>query len=122
MLETGINIIGEGTRLEGKLRFDQVTRVHGTLIGEVEAAPGSTLILSETSVVEGNVSADELLIDGYVRGDVVARTRVVLSRTGRVLGEIRAPRVQIEFGAYFEGRCRMEERPALTPDRAPTPA
>jgi len=105
VLESAINLVAEGTRLEGKLRFEQVSRVHGTLVGEVEAGPGSTLVIAETGCVEGNVSADILLVDGFVRGDIVARTRVSVSGTGRVIGNIRAPKVSLDFGAWFEGRC-----------------
>lgn len=106
--ESAINMISEGTRLEGRVTFDQVSRIQGTLIGEIQGLPGSTVILGETAMVEGNIAADTLLIDGYVQGDIEARTRVVLTRTGRVIGNIRAPSLQIEFGAYFEGRASMD--------------
>jgi cytoskeletal protein CcmA (bactofilin family) len=106
--ETSINIVGEGTLIEGDVLFDRVTRVHGVLKGNVRAKEGSTLILGETSVVEGDVDADTLIIDGYVQGDVSARKRLVISRTGRVIGNIHSPTVRVEFGAYFEGRCAME--------------
>src|ERR1700733_9342620 len=95
--ETTINIIAEGTRLEGKMTFDQISRVHGVLVGEVRAKDGSTLILSETAVVDGNIEADILMIDGYVHGDVVAKTRVVVSRTGRVVGNIKTSSLILEF-------------------------
>jgi cytoskeletal protein CcmA (bactofilin family) len=122
--ETTVNIISEGTRLEGKILFDDVSRVHGILIGDIQAKEGSTLVLGETSVVEGNIDADILLIDGYVRGDVSARTRIVVSRTGRVLGNIKTPSLTVEFGAYFEGSCAMDktektaraEKPSITSD------
>jgi cytoskeletal protein CcmA (bactofilin family) len=106
--ETHVNMVAEGTRIEGQVVFDHVSRVNGVLIGEVRAKEGSTLILSETAVVEGNIDADILMIDGYVHGDVVAKTRVVVSRTGRVVGNIKTPSLTMEFGAYFEGRCAME--------------
>jgi cytoskeletal protein CcmA (bactofilin family) len=106
--ELDINIIAEGTRVEGKISFDQITRVHGVLIGEVKSKKGSTLILSETSLVEGKITADILVIDGYVRGDIVAESRVVLSRTGRVIGNIHSPCLVLEFGAYFEGNCSTQ--------------
>jgi cytoskeletal protein CcmA (bactofilin family) len=106
--ETTINIVGEGTRIEGEVLFDRITRVHGVLVGKVRAKEGSTLIIGETAVVEGDVDADTLVIDGYVQGDVSARKRVVISRTGRVIGDIHSPSVRVEFGAYFEGRCAME--------------
>jgi cytoskeletal protein CcmA (bactofilin family) len=106
--ETAINMISEGTRLEGRFVFDQMCRVHGTLHGEVSARPGSTLILSETSLVEGTIHGDTVMVDGFVRGDIIARTRVVVSPSGRVVGNIRTPSLKLEFGAHFEGRCIME--------------
>lgn len=105
--ESSINIISEGTRLEGKIEFESISRVHGILSGEIRAKDDSILILCETSLVEGNVQADTLMIDGYVRGDVTAKTRVVISQTGRVIGNIKTPSLIVEFGGYFEGRCAM---------------
>ena len=113
--ESDINIVAEGTRLEGKIVFDKVSRVHGVLIGEIRANPGSMLVLSETAVVEGNIEADTLVIDGFVRGDIRARSKVVVSGTGRVVGNIETPSLTIDFGAYFEGRC-------VTSDLSPSPA
>ena len=106
--ETTLNMVAEGTRIEGQITFDSISRIHGVLIGEVRAKDGSTVILSETGVVEGNIAADTLVIDGYVHGNVVAKTRIVVSRTGRVIGNIKTPSLSLEFGSYFEGRCAME--------------
>lgn len=108
--ETKMNMIAEGTRLEGQVTFDHISRVHGVLVGEVRAKEGSTLILSETSIVEGNIEADTLMIDGYVHGDISVKTRVIISRTGRVVGNIKTPSITLEFGAYFEGRCAMQSQ------------
>jgi cytoskeletal protein CcmA (bactofilin family) len=124
--ETAINILSEGTRIDGDVTFDQVARVHGVLHGKVKAKDGSTLILSETSVVEGDIDADTLMIDGYVLGEVRAKTRVVISRTGRVIGNIKTPSLSVEFGAFFEGRCLMESSAAqnegATANFSPEPA
>jgi cytoskeletal protein CcmA (bactofilin family) len=111
--ETAVNIVSERTRIEGKVVFDQVSRFHGTLVGEAHAREGSTLVLSESSIVEGDVYADVLMIDGYVQGNVHARTRVVVSGTGRVIGNIQTPSLKLEFGAYFEGSCNMEQKPQV---------
>jgi cytoskeletal protein CcmA (bactofilin family) len=106
--ESAINLVSEGTRIEGKAVFDQVSRFHGTLVGEAHAREGSTLILCESSFVQGDIFADTLMIDGFVEGNIHARTRVTISGTGRVLGNIETPSLKLEFGAYFEGRCNME--------------
>jgi len=119
--ETSINVIAEGTRVEGKVVFTHISRVHGVLVGNVLAQDGSTLILGETSVVEGNIHADTLLIDGYVHGDVAAKSKVTISRTGRVIGNIQTRSLELEFGAYFEGKCSMNEH-TTNEHRSPTSA
>jgi len=105
--ESAINVVAEGTRIEGKVTFDHISRVHGVLVGEVFAKEGSTLILSESAMVEGEIRADTLLVDGYVHGDIHAEKQVIVSRTGRVVGNIQTKSLKLEFGAYFEGRCSM---------------
>jgi len=106
--ETAINFISEGTRLEGKMTFAQISRVHGILIGQVMAEKGSTLILGESAVVEGNIEADTLVVEGYVNGDIDATGKVVIAGNGRVIGNIKTSALVLEFGAYFEGRCSMQ--------------
>src|SRR4051794_26612298 len=98
--ETDVNVVSEGTRIEGHIVFDQVSRVYGVLVGQVKAKDKSTLILSETSVVEGNIEGDTVIIDGYVHGDVSAKTLVVVSKTGRLVGNIKTPSLTLEFGAF----------------------
>lgn len=108
--ESTINIISEGTHLQGKLTFDQVSRIHGTLTGEINANEGSTLILAETSVVEGIIHAETLIVEGYVQGDIHATKKVFVSGTGRVIGNIQTPSLSMDFGAYFDGQCSMPEQ------------
>ncbi|MBY0471293.1 polymer-forming cytoskeletal protein [bacterium] len=115
--ESTINVIAEGSRLEGKIWLKHISRVHGTLVGDVHAVAGSVLVLKETSVVEGNIHADTLYVDGYVKGDIRAGTKVVVSGSGRVIGKIQCPSITIDFGAFFEGQCIMESvKPNLDPE------
>src|SRR5688572_28239176 len=96
--ETSFTLIAEGTRIEGNITFQQVTRVHGVLVGKVFAQEGSTLILTETAVIEGPIEADSLWIDGYVQGDIDAKSGVVISSTGRVIGNIKTASLRIQPG------------------------
>ena len=114
--EGQINLVAEGTRFEGKVNFDQTSRVQGIIHGEIHAQPGSTLILGETSLVEGKITADTLLIEGFVKAEIRAQTRVVITRTGRVIGNISTPSLKIEFGAHFEGQCEMRTTAATLRD------
>jgi len=105
--ETAINLISCDSHFEGTLTLEAISRINGVLKGKIRAKPGSTLILSETAVVEGEIQADTLFIDGYVEGKIHATSKVIISCTGRVVGEINTPSLVIEPEAYLEGRCKM---------------
>ena len=104
--ESDVNFIAEETKIEGKITLPKVSRVHGTIRGEVFAPEGSELIISETGLVEGTIDADTVFIDGFVKGDVRGKKRIVVSATGRVIGNLHSPSVRLDFGSFFEGQCK----------------
>jgi len=108
--ETTTNIIAEGTKIEGKVTVNNISRIHGIVTGQISGVSGSTVIICETAVVEGDVVGETVMINGYVRGNVVAAKKVVISGTGRVVGNIKSPSLSVDFGAYFDGQSSMENR------------
>jgi hypothetical protein len=66
--------IGADAVINGKLAFTTPTRVEGKLKGELRCT--QLLIIGSTAVVEGWVKADELRVEGLVRGEI-AETRKV---------------------------------------------
>jgi cytoskeletal protein CcmA (bactofilin family) len=106
IVETEITLISENSKIEGRVLVERSARIHGTIIGELDAAAGSQVVLAETGVIEGNIRGDQLWIEGFVRGDITATTRVVISSTGRVIGNVVTPSLKMDFGGYFEGQCK----------------
>ena len=109
MNENHINLISENTKIRGEFQVTESTRFHGEIQGNLTAAKGAVLTLGSTASVYGDVSADELFIDGYVKGTIRANQKVSISSQGRVIGDIHAPQVEIQTGAFFEGRCETGE-------------
>jgi len=105
--ETEINIISENTTLEGRFTFHHTTRVHGSISGTIENKESSELILSETGMIKGTVSAETVIIDGFFEGEIKAKKKVTLSQSAKVIGLIEAPSIEISFGAYFDGETNM---------------
>ena len=105
--ETEITVIGEGIELDGKVKLVGVVRVYGKLSGRISAEPDSHLILMESAVVEGDLDVDSLVVAGFIRGNVRARSRVSVEGTGRVIGDIETPTITVDFGAYLEGETKM---------------
>ncbi len=103
-----VNLINEDSKFEGTLEFADYTRFEGKLKGTMLGLDGSEIIIGTNGVVDGRIECDAIVIDGYVRGEISARRKITVSGSGRVIGEINAPSVEIHFGGYFEGRCQME--------------
>lgn len=116
-VDNPVNLLTAESRFEGVLEVTAYSHFNGQIKGTIRCTPGSTLVLGENGVVEGRIEGDTVIIDGFVRGEVHASTKIVISETGRVVGDVRAPSFAVLFGGYFQGRCRMAE-PELTAGNA----
>lgn len=111
-LESEVTLLSQGSLVKGELTLDQMTRLHGRIEGKVRGLPGSVIVVGETGSVHGEILGDEVIIDGFVHGDVTASTKVTVSESGRLLGNIKAPKLEVKFGAHFEGRAATAAKPA----------
>jgi cytoskeletal protein CcmA (bactofilin family) len=104
-------MIGKGISISGDVRADSNLRVEGVVEGRgVQSA--HDVEVAETGRVTANISAKVVRIAGEVSGDIAGSEKVVIARSGRVQGNIVAPRVQLEDGALFRGSIDMNPAPA----------
>src|SRR6185295_8669524 len=89
--------------------------VQGRVEGELTLT--RTLIVEPSGVVKANVAVKNAIISGVVVGNINATESVELTREGRMVGDIRAPRVIIVDGASFRGRVDMGD---VEPGRLPS--
>lgn len=89
--------------------------------GRVEAAMGSRVLqIEQSGVFVGAAKIDEAEIHGRFEGELTARERLVIHKTGRVTGTIRYGRLTIEEGGEVAGDIAATdgdapaERPALS--------
>src|SRR5215468_475939 len=109
-LVTGVNtVIGPSILINGKLTGDEDLTVRGRVEGELSLT--KTLIVEPSGVVKANVTVKNAVVSGVVVGNVQATESVELTQEGRMVGDIRAPRVIIVDGASFRGRVDMGELP-----------
>jgi cytoskeletal protein CcmA (bactofilin family) len=76
--------------------------------GEIIGKPGSRIILKEGSLVEGKIIADQLIVDGFVKGNVTADTSVWVSSHGKIIGEIKTSALRVDPGGIFEAKVEMK--------------
>jgi cytoskeletal protein CcmA (bactofilin family) len=108
-------LIGAGTTLTGDIAFSGGMHVDGEVCGNVVGQAGTEplISLSGKGRVEGSVEASEVIVNGTVEGDVIARDRVELGPTARVTGNVIYGRVQMAVGAEVNGK--LIHRPTATP-------
>lgn len=112
------SLIAQGSRIEGNLRFTEGLRIDGELIGNTSASPDqpSILVISEAAVVEGEIRADYVIINGTVRGPVHAKELLELQPKARIEGDVYYKALEMHQGATIAGQLRpldSEEKPLL---------
>jgi len=65
------------------------------------------VIVEKRGQLAAFVRAKNLVIRGKVKGDVEARGRVEISRTGEVQGNVTAPALVVESGGMIDGQVRI---------------
>ena len=98
--------IGPDIAISGDVAGGEDLVIEGQIEGKVDL-PDHTLTIGASGTVSARLSAKTIQIHGTVDGDVRAAELVVVSKTGRVRGNIVAPRVTLEDGAQFKGSIDM---------------
>src|SRR4029450_4658730 len=109
LVTSGNTVIGPSILINGKLTGDEDLTVRGRVEGELSLT--KTLIVEPSGVVKANVTVKNAVVSGVVVGNIQATESVELTQEGRMVGDIRSPRVIIVAGASFRGRVDMGELP-----------
>lgn len=108
--ETGsVNIIADGTTLEGNITTNGDIRIDGTVKGNIVSK--SKAIIGRNGKVEGNITCANIDIEGFVKAESLNVANLVsLKATANLTGNIIAGKIAIESGAEFSGTCRMQSQ------------
>ena len=100
------SLVGSNTQVNGDLIFTGGCHIDGTVKGSVSAGADShsALSISEDGTVEGGVTVPYVVLNGIVRGDVVAAQRVELGPTARVIGNVYYNLIEMAIGAEINGK------------------
>lgn len=100
-------VLGENTVIEGALLKAKASiQINGKYIGNLEVE--GSVVIGEKGTLEGNTTADYLLIAGKHIGNIQVNKQVHIRPNGKVIGDIVCGSIIIEEGAYLEGMCKMK--------------
>lgn len=95
--------IGADAFFKGHLEFEKGARLLGRFEGEI--ASKGELLVAEGAKINAEVQVDSIRVEGEVRGNLHATSKIQLSSSGRVEGDIHAMRLEVAEGAILIGRC-----------------
>jgi cytoskeletal protein CcmA (bactofilin family) len=101
-------VIGAKTTVKGEVTGDEDVLVEGAIEGQVRIS--RDLRVAASGSVRANIEANSVIVSGEVLGDCTAAVRVDIQATGRLTGNIRAPKIVIAEGAVFRGNSDMSPR------------
>ena len=107
-LDAPATIIGEGTRIESSLLTSQRSvRINGYYKGIIDI--DSSLVLGDTGIIIGDVTAKYFLVAGEITGNINCTSQVHLASTARVFGDVVAASMVVDDGAKVSGRYIIGE-------------
>jgi len=99
------NVLNTDVEIKGNLKFSGELTFAGKLDGEIQSE--GALHLSDESIVRGNLNLHSAVLRGKVSGNVSAKEKIEIKSKGELFGDIRAPKLVIEEGATFVGKCEV---------------
>ena len=100
-----ISLLSKNVRIEGQIQGPENLHVEGYLKGAV--ALSGDIFIGSTGIVEADVEAKNIIIQGAVTGKVKAHQQLEIHPTGKLVGDCTAASIDIKEGAVFEGRSNM---------------
>ena len=102
------SLIAQGSLIEGNFKFSEGLRVDGEVVGNIMARADvpSMLVVSETAVVQGELRADHIIINGTVNGPVHAAVLLELQPKARIRGDVHYAALEMHQGAIIDGDLR----------------
>ena len=113
-------LIGRQTEVMGDVRFSGGLHIDGKVTGKINAIAekGATLSVSESGLIEGNVRAPHIVLNGQVHGDVVCSEHISLGAHARIVGNVYYKNVEMAGGAVINGQLVHEGDEAISAPRA----
>ena len=104
-----INIIRQGTEIQGDIKCKGDIRIDGKLTGTLMCE--GKLVIGETGMIDGEIACKNADVSGKINGKIEGKELLLLKNTSDLIGDIFTGKLSIEPGAKFTGTCTMSNAP-----------
>jgi len=92
--------------IKGEIKSRESLHIDGEVEGNLEL-PGYRLTLSREGKLGANVIAREIELMGTAHGDLHGTSKITIRKGAHLVGDLRAPGILIEEGAYVKGKIEI---------------
>ena len=96
-------ILGADAVFKGEIRFEKGMKLLGKFEGQINS--DGQLVVADGAALTGDAKAGTVRIEGQVKGNVSAGTKVQLAASARLEGDLQTQRLEVAEGAVLIGRC-----------------
>lgn len=110
--------LGADAVFKGQLEFKKGVRLLGKFEGEINS--GGQLLVAEGASLTGDVKASSIRVEGTIKGNLDAETKVQLSGSARLEGDLQTQTLEVSEGAVLIGRVIVGVNGKPTGIKGPT--
>ncbi len=99
--------LGSNLHVKGDITGTEDLLIEGSVEGQIQL-DGRKLTVGTTAKVTADINARDVVVYGYVKGNVRAKGRIEIKKDGSVIGNLTTAQIMIEDGADFKGSIEID--------------
>ena len=112
------SLLSKKVNIKGEIEGNEDLHIEGRFEGAIRIT--GNVFVGQTGVVDADIEADNIVIQGQIHGNVLARKQLEIQARGQLIGDCKAQSIDIKEGAIFEGRSNMLRPAASTTGGSPS--
>ncbi|AMO55273.1 hypothetical protein GZ77_11135 [Endozoicomonas montiporae] len=100
--DSNMTLISAGTEVEGNVMFTGTLLIEGKVRGNLYSDDGH-LTLTDSGLVEGDIKASKMVLNGAVRGNVFATEHLELAADAEISGNVHYNVIEMVKGSQVNG-------------------
>jgi cytoskeletal protein CcmA (bactofilin family) len=109
--------LGSGLRVKGDIRGTEDLLIDGSVEGMIQLDERK-LTVGTTAKLTADINARDVVVYGYVKGNVRATGIIEIKKDGSVIGNLMTAQIMIEDGADFKGTIEIDRSPTKDADKS----